>query len=142
MTLISHCRWLFLTGIHLPKDILFFHSHNGKCYKCQAHWLRMVQFHGSLMILKGQNIKNTGIHASLGSSWRLSFHCKCSYSIYKIPRESLIFPKEQDWHIWHIEAPCIRKGNSPYQWLLEHKLIFLGQQTQVIAPVSSISSIR
>lgn len=36
VTLISHCRWLFLTEIHLPKDILFLHSHNGKCYKCQA----------------------------------------------------------------------------------------------------------
>lgn len=57
MTLISHCRWLFLTVIHFPKDILFFHSHNGKHYKglgTQSEWfsVRIVSWHSYLKTLK------------------------------------------------------------------------------------------
>lgn len=57
MTLISHCRWLFLTVIHFPKDILFFYSHNEKHYKglgTQSEWfsVMIVSWHPYLITLK------------------------------------------------------------------------------------------
>jgi len=47
------------------------------------HPVRMIQLHGSLMVLLGQKIKNIYMHVFLVSSQSLSFHCKFSYSIYK-----------------------------------------------------------